>query len=37
MQWELNKETKITLVSLIIGIIARASFTRLMNYLKGNL
>tara|TARA_A100000164_G_C21885543_1_gene762558 strand:- start:920 stop:1033 length:114 start_codon:yes stop_codon:yes gene_type:complete len=37
MQWEWNKETKLALIALIIGIIAGAILTLLMKYLKGNL
>ena len=37
MQWEWNKETKLTLIALVIGIIAGAILTLLMNYLKGTL
>tara|TARA_B100001057_G_scaffold485301_1_gene564798 strand:+ start:812 stop:925 length:114 start_codon:yes stop_codon:yes gene_type:complete len=37
MQWEWNKETKLTLVALVIGIIAGAILTLLMKYLKGTL
>tara|TARA_X000001036_G_scaffold76011_1_gene67544 strand:- start:204 stop:317 length:114 start_codon:yes stop_codon:yes gene_type:complete len=37
MQWEWNKETKLTLIALIIGIIAGAILTLLMKYLKGTL
>ena len=37
MQWEWNKETKLTLIALIIGIIAGAILTILMKYLKGTL
>ena len=37
MQWEWNKETKFTLIALVIGIIAGAILTLLMKYLKGTL
>tara|TARA_B110000003_G_scaffold248805_1_gene260731 strand:- start:523 stop:636 length:114 start_codon:yes stop_codon:yes gene_type:complete len=37
MQWEWNKETKLTLIALIIGIIAGGILTLLMKYLKGTL
>tara|TARA_B100001057_G_scaffold450185_1_gene492010 strand:- start:273 stop:386 length:114 start_codon:yes stop_codon:yes gene_type:complete len=37
MQWEWNKETKLTLIALVIGIIAGAKLTLLMKYLKGTL
>jgi|TARA_B100001175_G_C18911093_1_gene357825 uncharacterized membrane-anchored protein YhcB (DUF1043 family) len=37
MQWEWNKETKLTLIALVIGIIAGAILTLLMKYLKGTL
>ena len=37
MQWEWNKETKLTLIALVIGIIAGAILTFLMKYLKGTL
>jgi len=37
MHWEWNKETKLTLIALIIGIIAGAILTLLMKYLKGTL
>ena len=37
MQWEWNKETKLTLIALVIGIIAGAIITLLMKYLKGTL
>ena len=37
MQWEWNKETKLTLIALVIGIIAGAIFTLVMKYLKGTL
>ena len=37
MQWEWNKETKLTLIALVIGIIAGAMLTLLMKYLKGTL
>ena len=37
MQWEWNKETKLTLIALDIGIIAGAILTLLMKYLKGTL
>ena len=37
MQWEWNKETKLTLIALVIGIIAGAILTILMKYLKGTL
>ena len=37
MQWEWNRETKLTLIALVIGIIAGAILTLLMKYLKGTL
>ena len=37
MQWEWNKETKLTLIALVIGIIAGAIINLLMKYLKGTL
>jgi len=37
MKWEWNKETKITLIALVIGIIAGIVLTLLMKYLKGTL
>ena len=37
MQWEWNKETKLTLIALVIGIIAGAILTLVMKYLKGTL
>ena len=37
MQWDWNKETKLTLIALVIGIIAGAILTLLMKYLKGTL
>ena len=37
MQWEWNKETKLTLIALVIGNIAGAILTLLMKYLKGTL
>jgi len=37
MQWEWNKETKLTVIALVIGIIAGAILTLLMKYLKGTL
>ena len=37
MQWKWNKETKLTLIALVIGIIAGAIITLLMKYLKGTL
>ncbi len=37
MQWEWNKETKLTLIALVIGIIAGAILTLLIKYLKGTL
>ena len=37
MQWEWNKETKLTLIALVIGIIVGAILTLLMKYLKGTL
>ena len=35
MQWEWNKETKLTLIALIIGTIAGVLRTLLMKYIKG--
>ena len=35
MQWEWNKETKLTLIALIIGTIAGLLLTLLMKYIKG--
>ena len=37
MQWEWNKETKLTLIALVIGVMAGAILTLLMKYLKGTL
>ena len=35
MKWEWNKETKLTLIALIIGTIAGVLLTLLMKYIKG--
>ena len=37
MEWEWNKETKLALIALVIGMIAGAILTLLMKYLKGTL
>ena len=37
MQWDWNKETKLALIALIIGIIAGGILTLLKKYLKGTL
>ena len=37
MQWDWNKETKLALIALIIGIIAGVILTLLMKYLKETL
>jgi len=36
MQWEWNKETKVALIALIVGIVMGAVLTLIMKYLKGS-